>query len=172
MTRYKQRKGACLTRARMRHMNSKVFIAGIVLVSVAVTAASVSAEERGHGHGHGPGKHQRMSFSELDADSSGEVTKDEIAAKMNGRFMEADANGDGVLDRDEMIASAQAMAAKRADHMLERFDKDGDAAISLDEMPAMPDGAFDKADADNSGGLSEEEFAQMRPHGKKRKHKN
>ena len=77
-----------------------------------------------------------------------------------------------VLDRDEMIAAAQAMPAARADHMLDRFDKDGDGAISLDEMPAMPDGVFDKADADSSGGLSEEELAQMRPHGKKRKHKN
>ena len=149
-------------------MNSKVFITGIVLVSVVVTAASVSAEDRRHG----PGKHQRMSFSELDTDSSGEVTEDELAARINGRFMEVDANGDSVLDRDEMIAAAKVMPAARADHMLDRFDKDGDGAISLDEMPAMPDGVFDKADADSSGGLSEEELAQMRPHGKKRKHKN
>lgn len=147
-------------------MTSKHFIAGIVLTAFAVTAGAASAGNKG---GH---KSHRMSFEQLDADGNGEVTKAEMQAAAKARFADADANGDGALSRDEMLAAANARAEKRVDRMMERMDANGDGKITPDERPGMPDEKFDKIDADGSGGISKEEFAEMRKHGRKHRDKN
>ncbi|WP_291729537.1 EF-hand domain-containing protein [Leisingera sp. F5] len=147
----------------MKHVT---FIAAIV--AVAGMAAGGAALAKGYGH-HGP----KMSFEEIDADGNGEVTKAEIQALKEARFSKADADGDGKLTLEEMQAHAQARANERAARMLERFDKDGDGALSKDEMP-QPRRAgrmFDRMDADGSGGISKEEFEEARSrHGGKRWH--
>ena len=151
-------------------MTYKGFLAGIVTAGLAVTATTALAMGPGFG-GH---KHE-MSFEELDKDGNGEVTREEMQMRGKDRFAQADADGDGKLTRDEMIAAAQARMEDRVARMIERFDTDGDGAVSFDEMP-RPDekrGArmFDMIDSDDSGGISKEEFAEMRDHmGKHRKH--
>ncbi|UWQ78235.1 EF-hand domain-containing protein [Leisingera sp. S132] len=147
----------------MKHVK---FIA-LIVAAAGMTAGS-AALAKGFGH-HGAG----MSFEEIDADGNGEVSKAEIEAMKDARFAKADADGDGKLTLEEMQAHAQARASEHAAHMLERFDKDGDGALSKDEMP-QPRRAgrmFDRMDADGSGGISKEEFEEARArHGGKRWH--
>lgn len=150
-------------------MTSKSIITTLLVAGLAVTGSTALARGEGDGSRHG------MNFEALDADGNGEVTREEMRAAREGRFMEADADGDGRLSRDEMIAAAQERAAKRVDQMIKRFDADGDGAVSAAELP-QPDEKraarmFDKIDADNSGGISAEEFAEAREmrrgHGKR-----
>ena len=147
----------------MKHVK---FIAVIVAVA-GVTAGGV-ALAKGFGH-HGP----RMSFEEIDADGNGEVTKAEIQAMKDAHFAKADADGDGKLTLEEMQANARERADERAARMLERFDNDGDGALSKDELPKPRRAGkmFDRMDADGSGGISKEEFEEARArHGGKRHH--
>ncbi|NSY40037.1 EF-hand domain-containing protein [Leisingera sp. ANG59] len=147
----------------MKHVK---FIAAIV-AAAGMTAGS-AALAKGFGH-HGP----KMSFEEIDTDGNGEVTKAEIQAMKDAHFAKADANGDGKLSLEEMQAQARERAGERAARMLERFDKDGDGALSKDEMP-QPRRAgkmFDRMDADGSGGISKGEFEEARArHGGKQWH--
>ncbi|OED47049.1 calcium-binding protein [Rhodobacteraceae bacterium (ex Bugula neritina AB1)] len=138
----------------MKHVT---FIAA--LVAAASVAAGGMAMAKGKGH-HGP----KMSFEEIDADGNGEITKAEIQAMKKARFSKADADGDGKVTLEEMQARAQERANKRAARMLERFDTDGDGALSAEELP-QPRRAgrmFDRLDADDSGGISKEEFEEAR----------
>lgn len=148
-------------------MKHSSFIA--VIVAVAGVAVSGAAMAKGIGH-HGP----KMSFEEIDTDGNGEVTKAELQALKEARFAAADSNGDGVLSLEEMQAQGRERAAERAARMLERFDKNGDGALSKDELP-QPRRAgkmFDRMDGDGSGGISKQEFEEARMnHRGKRRHK-
>ncbi|MBY6137001.1 EF-hand domain-containing protein [Nocardioides marinus] len=147
-------------------MKHNTFIAAIVAVACA-TASGVALAKGGPHHG------PKMSFEELDADGSGEVTQAELQAHKQARFASADANGDGLLSLDELQAQASAKAAERAARMLERFDKNGDGSLSEGEMPKPRDGArmFERMDRDGSGGISKQEFEEARMHrGGKHRH--
>jgi Ca2+-binding EF-hand superfamily protein len=124
----------------------------------------------------GPGGHgfkgERMSFEQLDADGSGEVTQAEMEAAKAARFAAADANGDGVLSAEELAAQASAQITERTTRMIERFDTDGDGALSQEEMPKPRRGGdsakmFERLDADGSGGISKEEFENGRKHSRR-----
>lgn len=152
------------------------FITGIVAASFILTAGTAMAQGKGDGPGCGP-RHERPAFSELDTDSSGEVTKEEMQAHRAARFAKADTDGDGKISLEEAKAAASKRASERAASMFERFDADGDGFLSAEEMPKPGrkgglDKMFEHLDADESGGISEAEFKEagdkMRDrHGKK-----
>jgi len=152
-------------------MKKTMFIAGIVGVAVSVTAMSVAADGgTGKRDGKGHGGH-KMSFSALDIDGNGEITQEEMMQTAGSKFDSVDTDGDGALSRAEMEAQAQAKAAERIDRMMQRFDENEDGKLARDEMPkGGMERMFERADADNSGGVSKEEFAEMRKHGKRGKH--
>lgn len=151
-------------------MKNAGFIA--LIVAAAGTIGAGAALARG-GHGF---KGPQMTFEQLDADGSGEVTQAEMEAAKAARFASADADGDGVLSAAELAAQASSGIAERTAKMIERFDEDGDGPLSQEEMPQPRRGGlgkmFERLDADGSGGISEEEFEEGRKHaGMRGKHK-
>lgn len=140
-------------------MKHRMFLTGIVTLAMGVTAVSAVAQGPGAGHG---GK--APSFSELDTDGSGEITREEMQAQHRARFEAGDTDGDGKLSQAELEARAQAQVADRVARMLARMDDDGDGALSFEEMQPGNRAirAFQRIDTDDSGGISEQELAEMR----------
>lgn len=137
-------------------MKSSKFITAIVISAVAVTGTSVLAA--------GPKDREPVSFQELDANSDGQVTQEEMLAYRNQRFTQADTDGDGQLSVEEMQAAAQQKANDRVTKMFEKHDANSDGFLSDDELPKprRADKMFDRMDADNSGGISEQEYADAK----------
>lgn len=147
-------------------MKNAGFIALIVAAAGTIGAGAALAKGGPGGHGF---KGARMTFEQLDADGSGEVTQAELEAAKEARFASADTNGDGKLSAEELQAQASADMADRTARMIERFDTDGDGALSQEEMPQPRRGGgaermLEHLDADGSGGISKEEFENGRKH--------
>lgn len=111
----------------------------------------------------GPG--MMPDFATLDADGDGQITPAEVEARHAARFAAADTDGSGGLSVAEMVAMSEAMrveamTARMTEH-LARIDDDADGEVQAAEfaarMPA-PQMMFDRLDADNSDGISAEEF--------------
>lgn len=147
-------------------------------LGAAILAGTVVQAEDGHGHmGH---QGERPGFETLDADGDGQVTRDEIAGRMQARFDAADTDGDGKLSRAELSARIEARQAehreRRLNWMMEHRDADGDGALAMDEMRGGRAGHFfDRMDHDGDGAVSAEEFEKMKAkhrhgHGKHHKH--
>ncbi len=109
----------------------------------------------------GPGP--RMDFATLDADGNGEIDAADLEALRQSRFAELDADGDGMVSEEEFVAHAAARSSERAAEMFARLDADGDGMLSRDTLQSrgrgnMGERLLRRADTDNSGGVSEEEF--------------
>lgn len=133
-------------------------IAGLA-VALAVSASAALAFGPGQGGRHG----ERPSFAELDLDKDGQITQAEFEAHRQTRFDAADTDKDGKLSAAEIQAEGARRAEDRAAAMIKEFDKDGDGMLSAEELPKPKrmGKMFDRLDADNSGGISQEEFAEM-----------
>jgi len=107
------------------------------------------------------------SFETLDVDGSGEITASDIEALRAERFAEIDTDGNGEVSEAEFIARAQEQASDRATRMFERLDADGDGVLSRDVLESrggrgMGERLLSRADTDDSGGVSAEEFEAIK----------
>ena len=159
------------TRTSMR-----IALTGLIIASgFAAQASGGDGEEKSQGKM----RHERPSFSALDTDSNGALSKDELAARGRARFDAGDVDGDGMLSKDEMLKDGRKRAERRAGKMIKRHDANGDGMISFEEMKSGKHEdrlakMFERIDADGNGTLSEEEFAKLEKLGRgngKRKHK-
>jgi len=150
-----------------------------LIISTAALATgllSVAALAQGRMHG-GPGFGQ-ISFEQLDADKSGEISRDEMQNIARQRFDLTDANADGLLSKAEIAEHIRQGAEDRAARMVGHMDADGDGSIGFDEMNGRrdPGRMFSRMDADDNGGISESEFNEarerMQAHMKNRRNKN
>ena len=107
--------------------------------------------------GRGPGDMVEWLRS-WDANNDGLVARSEAPAPMRDRFDRMDENGDGVLEAADIASLWARMApggrggrGMRPDPIarLRSFDADGDGRITRDEVPAMADLMFDRADANS-----------------------
>lgn len=154
-------------------MTLRIALTGMV---IATGFAAQAASEDGQAKA-GKMRHERPSFSMLDTDNNGEISRDELAAQARVRFDKSDANGDGMLSAEEMGKAGKKHAEKRAAKMIKRHDANGDGMVSFEEMSkGHEDGRrakmFDRIDADGNGSLSEEEFAKLGKRGKHKKQKS
>ena len=105
----------------------------------------------------------RMTFEQLDVDGSGEITQEDLEMLPDARFAEMDADGSGDINEAEFVAAAQVRAGQAAARMFARLDADGDGVLSQDALAARGHHggrlrAVMRLDADDSGGVSAEEF--------------
>lgn len=154
-------------------MKHTAFITAVLAAAGVAAAGAALAGSGGYGKSA-----PHMTFEQLDTDGSGEITRAELENMRSARFAAADANGDGKLTLEELQAQNRKKADERAAGMLKKLDKNGDNALSQDELskPRRAGKMFDKMDADGSGGISAEEFAElqekMQRHGKRKGHGN
>lgn len=155
-------------------MNTFIWVAGLATaISLgAVTEAQAESHTRG---GHQGGMGVQHSFEDLDTDGDGSITPAEMAGHMQARFKGADSDGDGLLSREELVARMMERQAermgRRADHMIERHDANGDGMLSMDEMRADRQGRmFERLDTDGDGVISKTEFDAMQERHGGRKH--
>jgi Ca2+-binding EF-hand superfamily protein len=147
----------------------------VAAIAAGMTMAATAEAREGN-----PPRMEMPAFEDLDINSDGAVTSDEIEAAMQVRaaeqFAQTDSNGDGALSVEELIARAdtarQERAAGRAAEQIEKADTNGDGLLQADELAAHaadrgegcgdrgPDRMFERADADDNGSLSAEEFAE------------
>ena len=142
--------------------SSKSLLLATIAIATGLGVAQVQAQDASE-QGH-----KGMDFATLDADGSGEITAEDLDALREARFAEIDTNGDGLVSEAEFAAHASAQAAERASEMFARLDSDGDGTVSRETLEArqmrgnrMSQRFLNRADTDDSGGVSEEEFLAM-----------
>jgi Ca2+-binding EF-hand superfamily protein len=148
-----------------KQATARIIVASALVATLALPFAASAKGEHRHG--------LRVSFEQLDADGDGEVTQAEMAARGQARFDAADTDGDGFLSKEEIVSQMGARAAKRADKILEHRDANSDGKLSLDEISPDEDRIakrFARADADESGGISEAEFEAASKHRRGNRH--
>lgn len=118
-----------------------------------------------HGDGVQGAMQMRPGFDKIDTDGDGRITPAEMTAQMQARFKAADSDGDGMLSHEELVSGMMARQAdrmaRRADHMIDRHDSDGDDRLSLQEMQSRHQGGMmRRMDLDDDGAISREEFTE------------
>lgn len=116
----------------------------------------------------------------LDANQDGQLARDEVPAKLWTRLARADADGSGSVSKDELKAFRKAQRAAsgryadggkrgkggkgkqgrkgRRGRRFERADKNGDGALTADEVRPEVWERISKADADGDGAVTRDEL--------------
>lgn len=109
--------------------------------------------------------HIQERFAAMDTDKDGKVTPAELAAHRTARFAERDTNGDGKLSLAEIDAAHAKHRQERIARMIAWNDTDGDGMLSAGELPHRGAGRMMKLDRDGDGAVSLEEMQAMKDHG-------
>jgi Ca2+-binding EF-hand superfamily protein len=89
----------------------------------------------------------------LDANKDGRISIDEIKPNMDKRLALADADGNKIVTSAEIDAMLQKRLERRRIRIMELLDGNRDGTITQVEFDHVVDDMFDKADADNNGGI-------------------
>jgi Ca2+-binding EF-hand superfamily protein len=140
--------------------STKIALAFLALASTAGTVTTAMAQEGRRGGG--------MRFEQTDADSSGDITFEEFAAAMKRLdFARADADRDGKATLGEIADEIERMRAERvARRIVERFDANGDGALTAAEIESRQRKMFALMDRNDDGKVVKEEMPR-RWHGRR-----
>ena len=120
---------------------------------------------RGHfseaGSGHG--RHPLRMLESLDANGDGKLTQGEIDEGRAGRLTEFDRDGDQALTLDEFQALWLDAMRERMVDRFQNLDNDGDAVVTLAEFQEPFSRAVMRMDRNGDGALS---FEDMGRHGR------
>ncbi|HHZ07259.1 MAG TPA: acid-shock protein [Rhizobiales bacterium] len=134
-------------------MKKTTTVAAAFLALAGFAAAAQAAEE--NRRGDGPRSVAR--FEAADADANGEITFEEFAEAINRRLVDAD--GDGKMTVGEIADAIARMRAERmAQRMIERFDTDGDGALTKAEVESRQRKMFALLDRNDDGKIVRDEM--------------
>jgi hypothetical protein len=123
-------------------------------------------EHRGRrGHRGGPGG--TGGFQGADANSDGNITRDEFLARPIAMFERLDANSNGVIEASERPQRPERSAQngeRRERPDRPNPDTDGNGTFSRAEFTAMGAGMFERLDANSDGRVTQEEAQAARGH--------
>lgn len=151
-----------MTRRRTRLNGTRLAAGLIVAVAVLPLAAVAQMLPAPAPVGGGPARHG-ATFSAMDTNKDGAVTKEEYAAYRDARFAALDTNKDGA------ISKAEFMTPPRGGHLSERaqiaremrfkqINTSGSGSISKAEWDARTDVLFAQRDRSGDGKLTADEL--------------
>lgn len=149
---------------------TKLIIAAVSTVGLTALAlggyAVADSRHGGMGHGmmdgHGRGfamMHMADNFAErYDTNKDGKVSQEEIDTNRTQWLGDADANKDGKLSMDEFQTLWARAHRERMVREFQRFDRDGDAGVTLDEYRRPLNNVVATMDQNNDGVLSQDDL--------------
>lgn len=152
---------------------TKVLIGLGVASVLAVGLAGASYAHRpwhGHGGGHGMfGMGPEAILGQFDTDNDGKLTQAEIDQALAGRFSKYDANGDGKLSLDEFGNLFHEVMQPMTVRAFQMLDPDGDGSVTTAELDKPFSHLVQRFDRNGDGALSPDDRPQF--HGKYRHHR-
>ena len=152
-----------------------VLATGALAVTGALFLVGSSYAERGfgarfgmmHGHGGPGGPIVREMLADVDANSDGALSQEEIDAAVDSRFAEFDANADDSLSLDEFQALWAEITRPLAVRAFQFLDPNGDAAVAKSELADRFGSAVARFDQNDDGVLDRNDHrrAGWRGHG-------
>lgn len=148
--------------------------AAVAAVSLILLSTTASASPDGKPPHRGDGKRAEKIFEKLDTDKDGNLSREEVAKARHNRLNGMDKDKDGYISADDLAAHKAERSAKHQERhharFVEHFDKDDDGRVSVEELKSYQSGRFARADADNDGKVSREEWQAARKHHHRMKH--
>lgn len=111
---------------------------------------------------------EQTGFGQIDADKDGAVTWNEVLDRHRTVFEGMDRNGNGTVDQAEFAAFPGIVDGGRGqdpamrEQRFLRFDGNGDGQLGFDEYSGGHRHMFDRADANDDGRVTRQEFAELR----------
>jgi len=136
-----------------------VFVKTTVISAIVIGSLGAAFTATAHAH-KGPGMLAKH-FNEIDANSDGFITKDEMAVHHNMKFSKQDTDGDGALSKAEVKAAMMKHMQRRLDRMFSHMDKNKDGKIAQSEMKPRGGHMFERLDANKDGKISKAEVENM-----------
>ncbi|WP_305984166.1 EF-hand domain-containing protein [Roseibium sp. MMSF_3544] len=128
-------------------------------------------ERRGRGGERGRGGQARMFMGLFDADGSGSVTREEFDAKRAELFAIADTNGSGSFTLEDFGPLWLAVNENRIVDQFQRADADGSLGITQEEAGKRLDNLMNRADRNKDGVITKADFKGGKKGGKGKKHR-
>ncbi|WP_299480866.1 EF-hand domain-containing protein [uncultured Roseibium sp.] len=123
------------------------------------------------GERRGRGGPARMFMTMFDTDGSGSVTREDFDAKRAELFALADTNGSGSFTLEEFGPLWMAVNENRIVNMFQRADADGSLGITQEEAGKRLDNLMKRADRNKDGVITKADFKGGKKGGKGKKHR-
>ncbi len=95
----------------------------------------------------------QLTLMRIDVNKDGRISLDEVKPRMVKRLSLADADGNKSVTSAEIDAMLQKGLERRRARIMELLDGNRDGTITQAEFDVVVEDMFDKADADNNGGV-------------------